>query len=193
MKKALVFVSGLTLSLFLLAACGAGNTSRSTETNIETPTPMPMSETSIQQTRPVDETKRAGKEGYGFVSVPNDWVAFIDPNAAPDAIQFSDAAGKNIITLTAAYNPEADPEDVLNAYANSMEEGGAEGITGASVSLNGISALQIYGFYVEEDICLVAWAFQTDDGYMHLISAEGLMDRVMDVVGYLESTYALDA
>ena len=138
------------------------------------------------------DTKRIGKENYGYVDIPKTWIEFVDVDVEADIVQYTDAGG-SIITLAAAFNPDADPEIIMNAYAAQMEDEGAESVIGVRGSLNGIEAVQVYGVYTSENLLLVAWAFKSDDGYMHIISAEGPPDKIVDVVSYLETSYALEA
>lgn len=147
---------------------------------------------SMEESISAQETKRVGQDIYGYVSIPENWVNFINEGAQEDSIQFSDPTGSDIITLSAALNPEQDPKAVLNAVAESMVSEGAEDVTGATVSLNGIDAVQVYGYYASEDIFFIAWAFLSEDGYMHFVSAEGSISTITTVVDYLESTYSLE-
>jgi len=145
--------------------------------------------------------KRVGGEGYGFFDIPENWVNFFDPQTAGEdnVIQFSDILGQNIITVR--YMPAtpdlATPEEMLGAVAEYMASMGGDGITGARVDLNGIDALQVYGFFQYDGTSMVVWGFASDGGTLHQIVAEGPIEgaigTILDTVNYLESSFALES
>ena len=144
------------------------------------------------ETKNDGETKKVGKENYGFVEVPSEWVDFKDVDL-PDGtavIQYSDPAGSSIITMNMAMNFEQSAEDAAQGVAMKLQNDGVNA-TGATVQLGGYTAYQLYGMYENEGIILVTWIFKDENNTLHYISAEGKGNDVLDVVGYLEKTYSL--
>ena len=59
----------------------------------------------------------------------------------------------------------------------------------ATVSLGGVEAYQIYGYYPADDQWLVIWLFDSPyDDYIHYVSAEFLSDN-MDLFSMVENSY----
>lgn len=142
------------------------------------------------------DTKRVGDDYYGYVSIPENWVTFIDIGLnyeETDELKYPmqwSYADVNIITLN--YLPASyDPKDAASAIALKNESDGMEDMITATVTLIGETAYQVYGYYPNENLYLVAWVFSGSDGVTHIISAEGLPDSVADVVEIIENTYSL--
>ncbi|TYQ17935.1 UNVERIFIED_CONTAM: hypothetical protein Cloal_0327 [Acetivibrio alkalicellulosi] len=136
--------------------------------------------------------KRVGEKNYGFVDIPSDWVKFNDVNVEEEIIQYSDLSSKSIITLNAWKAGDENAKDVASSIWARMEDEGAIGIEGAFVELAEHSSYQVYGLYPEDEIILVAWAFKTDDGYMHYVSIESTMDDVFELVNMIEESFSLE-
>lgn len=140
-------------------------------------------------------TVRVGAENYGFIDVPDTWVTFTDEKAASlsglSVKQYSDASGKNIITLNCSES-QTDPKSAASSCWNQMEQEGASDIHGATVTLDGCETYQVYGYYADEDIVLVIWIFFDDDGMLHYISAEGPADSISSTVKIIEKTFSLE-
>lgn len=138
-------------------------------------------------------TVRTGAENYGFVDVPNTWVTFTDQETASlsglSVKQYSDAAGKNIITLNCSES-QTEPKSAASSCWTQMEQEGASDIHGATVTLDGYESYQVYGYYADEDIVLVIWIF-SDGTMLHYVSAEGPADSVSDTVKMIENTFSL--
>ena len=67
---------------------------------------------------------------------------------------------------------------------------GAEGVTGAEVTLNGEPAYQIYGYYAFDNSVLVTWMFEGPNGNVYYISAEAPTSTIMKTVEIIEKTYS---
>jgi len=145
-----------------------------------------------EKDEPAQEMQRVGEENYGFWDIPSSWQPFTELDAHPDdiMIQYSDPTGSQIITVRYFEDFGSSPEEVLNSQGAYMESLGGEGIQGARVSLNGIEAIQIYGFFPEET-AMVTWAFESGENLLHVIIAEGPIPEIFDTVGYLEKSYAI--
>lgn len=137
------------------------------------------------------ETKKVGKERYGFVEVPSYWKDFKDVDLPNDTtvIQYSDPSGSSIITMDVTENYEYDIENTANQGAQIMQNEGAV-VEGAKVNIGGYEAYQVYGYYENDGKILVAWYFKDENNALHYLSAEGKLYDVSDVVEYVENTYS---
>lgn len=131
--------------------------------------------------------KKVGTKEYGYVNVPKEWVNFKDLNPNT-SFQVSSKDGSQIISLNIFKDAgkDADVETYANIVATNMETQGAKDLRGAKVSLGKYQTLQVYGAYKEGKYFVVAWIFKAEDGKYHYISAEGGIDRITDVVSYIE-------
>lgn len=68
-----------------------------------------------------------------------------------------------------------------------MENGGAKDIKGAQVKIKEYDALQVYGYYENGSYLVVAWLFESEDGKIRYIAAEGTKEGIMEAVGYIEN------
>lgn len=133
------------------------------------------------------EFKRVGEVGYSFVDIPTEWVNFQDIGSDLELIQYSDLTGTSIITLYVIENPPNNPEQAATNSWGAMEQGGATGIQGAMVELDGYETYQVYGVYENMGMMLVTYHFEDDEGRLHYISAESFQDNIMEVIGYVET------
>ena len=141
------------------------------------------------------KTKQVGAGKYGFLTVPDTWKNFTDPDAASitgDPVkQYCDETGKLIITLNCTEDPQTDAKSAASSCWSQMEQDGAADIQGATVQIADCEAYQVYGYYTDDDVMLVIWVFTDSDGILHYISAEGPIDSVMDAVKLVEKTFTL--
>ncbi len=125
------------------------------------------------------KTKVVGEPLYGYVDVPTDWTNFKDINGG-HSIQFSYLT-KYIVTLD-----YVDPNQqgvTLDAkklastlMTTSQDDENIEGVTGATVTIGKdkkYTAYQVYMYYKSEDIYLVTYWFDGEDGYIHYVAIEG--------------------
>lgn len=197
-----------------LVACGGGSSTQA-EPTPEPATQEQTTEQTTQETTSSDQanaaesqqtsgtsaqatdTKRVGKEGVGFVTIPSDWVSFKDVEGGTD-VQFSSPDTSCIITLN-TFDMSTVPEDqratfdamaAANAVGNNIAaDEGVEDVQGATVTLAGRTAYQIYAAYSDGSF-LVTWSLADDDGVIHYVAAEGPSDSIMDVVEMVEGSYS---
>ena len=137
-----------------------------------------------------EETRRVGRDGYGFISIPTYWVNFQNINSPNVDVAFSDPTGRAIINLF-LFDDSFEPRIFLSAVTYGMENDGAEDITSAMVTLDGMEVYQVYGYYPSSNSWLVAWAFTGNDGNLRFITAEAPFNEILDVVRIIENTYSL--
>jgi hypothetical protein len=132
------------------------------------------------------DTKKVGTPEYGYVNVPTDWANFIDVDGTT-SFQVSKVDQSEIISLNIFEGPEeAKLEDFANSVAINMEGNGGKDIKAAKVKIKDQDALQVYGSYDNGTYFVVAWVFETEDGKVHYIAAEGTKDTILEAVGYIE-------
>lgn len=138
------------------------------------------------------ETRKIGIENYGFIEVPAYWVNFKDVDLPTDTtvIQYSDPSGSSIITMNISKNYEQDAQVSADKSFLNMKNEGVD-VEGARVNIGGYEAYQVYGCYEDEGIVFVSWHFKDENNTLHYVAAEGKVDDIMDVVGYIEKTYSL--
>ena len=143
------------------------------------------------------KTQQLGAEKYGFITAPDTWKPFSDPDASSitgGALkQYCDETGKLIITLNCTESPQTDAKSAASSCWAQMEDDGASDIQGATVQIADCEAYQVYGYYTEDDVMLVIWVFTDQSGVLHYISAEGPIDSVMSAVKLVEKTFTLSA
>lgn len=119
----------------------------------------------------INENKRVGSSEYGYITVPNNWVNFIDLNGN-DALQYS-YANVYIATIYAIDIEQVDAYTYANGIMYNMENEGVQHLMGATVELGKYTAYQIYGYYSSDNTWLVVWIFEAEDKKTHFISIEG--------------------
>jgi len=164
------------------------------EAIIYTPEPAtPEPDDSDAEDTLVSPMQRVGNENHGFFYIPDVWVEFRELDAHPDdnMIQFSDITGTNIITVRYVSAIDAPSlETIANNSAAYMENIGAEEVHGATVELNGIDSLQVYGFWPDRT-AQVTWIFEYGEN-IHIISAEGPFETIFQTVSFLESSFSFE-
>lgn len=172
-----------------------------TETTTDTPaTTDEQSTTEPEEAPPITATQdmqRIGSDEYGYMSVPADWVKFVDIDGN-NSIQYCDTSRSYIVSLNIfdLTNVPEEERESFGAYeaASSVwyniEDGGGQDVTGATVALAGQTAYQVYAYYPDDDSYLVTWSLADEGGTIHYVAAEGPGDNIMAVVQLVEDTYS---
>ena len=119
----------------------------------------------------VQEGKRVGSDEFGYITIPENWVNFIDVDGN-STLQYS-YANIYIATLYAVSTTQIDAYNYASNIMNKLKSEGVQNVQGATVNVGKYSAYQVYGYYANENIWLVCWFFETEDGKTHYISIEG--------------------
>lgn len=119
----------------------------------------------------VHEGKRVGSNEFGYITIPENWVKFVDVDEN-DTLQYS-YANIYIATLYAVPTTQIDAYNYASNIMTNLKSEGAENVQGSTVNVGKYSAYQVYGYYSSENIWLVCWFFETEDGKTHYISVEG--------------------
>ncbi len=133
-------------------------------------------------------TKEIGDEKFGYMQVPEDWIRFVELGADESVplYQFSSPDQVSVVTMSYAENTNA--QALANVYYQYMTDNAVDGLTGATVTLDGKTAYQVYGYFTDANKVLVTWTFDGDDGLTHSLSIES---QDYDIIS-LSGTYTLN-
>lgn len=138
-----------------------------------------------------EDTQRIGSVENGYTDLPGDYVKFEDPSLGSDFLQYSDTTGTNIVTL-GHYSDELSAHSYASAILASFQQDSEmdqSSVTGATVTLDGCDAYQVYGYYPDEDLFLVVWLLDSpEDDYIHYIAVEFTSEN-FDLFEMVEDTY----
>ncbi len=216
MKKILICIV-MSLALITLGACG--NKGTATDTTDETTnaadagdTADAAEETDTTGTTAADaagstgeytgETQEIGSDTLGYMAVPADWVQYEGEGSAT-SLQYASEDSRVIVSMDvidkSVFSQEEQDKLTAETAAQSiwttLDQGGVKQIKGAKVQLAGYDAFQVYGAYTQgaDDTSgiIINWVFESEDGTIHVVSAEGATETVMTGVTQIESTYKL--
>lgn len=104
------------------------------------------------------ELKQGGSKEDGYIKIPASYVNFQEEEVE-GLTQYCDPTGTNIITLD--FYEGINYEDAANNMVYYMQEDeNVEGLSGATVMINGYNAKQIYCHYIDDDKFLVIWMIE---------------------------------
>ncbi|MCR5845836.1 MAG: hypothetical protein K6G78_04625 [bacterium] len=193
--KSLVVCMLAALTALALAACGSSGSGGGSGSGGNGGGSAPAGNS------PNEQTQTIGNSDVGHVTIPASWVEFDDVDVDDDAgiIQYC-GDPSTIITLSAGPASNAGDltgfnsasEKIANViYADMVDEVGEENVEGASVTLAGQQAYQVYGAYPDGTF-LVNWVLEDSAGNVHFVSAEGTADTIEEAVGYVEGSYTFN-
>lgn len=138
------------------------------------------------------DTQTIGNSEMGYLDIPADFLKFEDVVGNTD-LQYSDKTATTIFTLNTLGDEDPDTLDLeagAQALAKRLEDQGAQGLTGARVTVAGkYDAVQVYGYWPEDDTFLVVDLFKTSKRGIYL-AVEFPSDNA-DIINYLD-TYRED-
>ncbi len=149
------------------------------------------SDTGYDDSSVSEDCQRIGSVETGYVDVPADYVKFTDSSLTDEYVQYSDVTGTNIVTMT-YYDDSISAKTYAGVMLAAFEEDpeiDPSSVTGATVTLDGCEAFQVYGYYPEEDLFLVVWLLDSpEDDYIHYVAVEFTSDNY-DLFEMVENTY----
>ena len=117
------------------------------------------------------EGQRIGSKEYGFISVPKDWVKFIDVDGN-STIQYS----YGITWISTIFSLDANITDAQN-YAtvvySKLSDDGVSDLKAETEKVNGSKAYKVYGYYTDEGKWLVCWFIDGKNDKTYYIAVEG--------------------
>lgn len=144
--------------------------------SIETTSATTSESTAATQTTSASPVSVLGNDTVGHIALTQgNWGSWTeaggyDPIITSHEAAFNTATG-SIINVQ-VWDTDITPEQAAQASMQRMDtEDHAAGVTGAQVTIGGVSAVQTYGLY-PDGTYLVSWFFRTDDGVFHYISVE---------------------
>lgn len=201
-KKTIISLLSLCAIFGLLTACGSGkkkqaNDTRTTEMTHQSTTESASSTIHSDVQLDLKGMQQIGKEGYGYLYVPDNWLPFTDLDGS-DTYQYT-REGYNIVTLY-SYTKEdlavekIDQLAVKNAatsYYYGMESSNIyENLTASMSEVAGREAYQVYGTVKSDGKILCAWFFKTEkNDKVYLVSLEGDKETLNQVLPYIEGTW----
>ena len=113
----------------------------------------------------------SGGVEYGFISVPKDWVKFIDVDGN-STIQYS----YGITWISTIFSLDVNITDAQN-YAtvvySKLSDDGVSDLKAETEKVNGYKAYKVYGYYTDEGKWLVCWFIDGKNDKTYYIAVEG--------------------
>ena len=172
---------------FNASAIGSETASNSSsETSSEKTSSETFSSSSSSGFAPISgETQTVGNSEIGYLDIPADFIKFIDVVPNTD-LQYSDKSTTTIFTMNTIDTDPAYIESAAQIIAKRMQDNGAKGVTGAHVTVaEKYEAIQVYGYWSEDDSFLVTDLFEAD-GRLIYLSVEFPSENI-DIVSYLDT------
>ena len=164
----------IMLAFGMLTSCGTGGQETAQETpsdNIDMPLNLG------------DDVKRVGDAEFGFITIPEDWINFMDIgmlNAEIPHIGFKSLDGViiNLINYGIIYgiNLEQFMEDTGSEFERAV--------------IDGHEAFRVVEYF-EDWGYLYGWYFADSNEYFRLITVEGPSDYIQAAVAIVEQTFAI--
>lgn len=111
-----------------------------------------------------------GNDEFGYMKAPGKFVTFVDVDGS-DTLQYSN--GSYIVSMYALKSEHKAKDYADGAYSNALEDSTQTKVTGATVKVGKYTAYQVYSYFTDDNIWLVRWYFDTEDGYYRYIAIEG--------------------
>jgi len=129
-------------------------------------------------------TKRVGEDDYGYITIPSDWVGYLDAGMAQAGIAhvgFMSFDGF-IINLATYGRTTTSLEQVIkgSTLGNSRK-----------TKIDGFEAYQLNGYFDVDDTYLYVWYFFDNNSNLRYISAEGPAHRVTEAIEIVEKIFSL--
>lgn len=179
----------LLFLMSLLFSCGDNNSeNRNTATTTKQESNSGNTETKDKAENTVQGT-RYGSDTVGYVTKPENWLEFTDPNSSPTAVQLSidpvNIVTLDIISKDGKANSEKAAYVLMQKYLN--EGIPKENITLDPVDVNGYQGTSLTIKYKDGTIMIVNCIDY--DGKVYFISMEGLQNRqtLMEMAKVIET------
>ncbi len=121
------------------------------------------------------QDKVVGNDTNGYITVPGDWVNYVDSQNADNAmIQFSSKDKKYIVTLVYYTETNINPYSGAAAIAKSLKDEGCTDLKAAKITLTDANyeTYIVSGVYPDKTV-MVTYFFEAEDGVTHCIMVEG--------------------
>ena len=209
MKNKIVLSSVTLLSALMVAACGNGEkktaeTAAAPTTEATTTAPTTTAPTtaagasSTEKKVSFEDTQRVGREEYGYINVPKDWVAYQDKNTGTQ-FQFSSPDKYNVLSMK-AYTKDAikvkddekfGAELLANRLYNNWENNKqVKQVQGVKTKFAGEQAFLVKVVFTDGKY-MYEWIFQKGEK-VYDVALEGTADTINTLRPFFEQSFGLD-
>ena len=209
MKNKIVLSSVTLLSALMVAACGNGEkktaeTAAAPTTEATTAAPTTTAPTtaagasSTEKKVSFEDTQRVGREEYGYINVPKDWVAYQDKNTGTQ-FQFSSPDKYNVLSMK-AYTKDAikvkddekfGAELLANRLYNNWENNKqVKQVQGVKTKFAGEQAFLVKVVFTDGKY-MYEWIFQKGEK-VYDVALEGTADTINTLRPFFEQSFGLD-
>jgi hypothetical protein len=134
-------------------------------------------------------TKRVGRDAFGYVTVPGNWIDYLDAEmslAGIDHIGFISLEG--IIINLVRYGARVTPLDQLVA---SLPAVAMESTEVKKTTISSLEAYQNVRYFEYDNTFLSTWYFYDNNSILRYISAEGPYDKKDEAIALVENTFSM--
>ena len=209
MKNKILLTSVTLLSALMVAACGNGEkktaeTAAAPTTEATTAAPKTTAPTtaagasSTEKKVSFEDTQRVGREEYGYINVPKDWVAYQDKNTGTQ-FQFSSPDKYNVLSMK-AYTKDAikvkddekfGAELLANRLYNNWENNKqVKQVQGVKTKFAGEQAFLVKVVFTDGKY-MYEWIFQKGEK-VYDVALEGTADTINTLRPFFEQSFGLD-
>ena len=209
MKNKILLCSVTLLSALMVAACGNGEkktaeTAAAPTTEATTAAPTTTAPTtaagasSTEKKVSFEDTQRVGREEYGYINVPKDWVAYQDKNTGTQ-FQFSSPDKYNVLSMK-AYTKDAikvkddekfGAELLANRLYNNWENNKqVKQLQGVKTKFAGEQAFLVKVVFTDGKY-MYEWIFQKGEK-VYDVALEGTADTINTLRPFFEQSFGLD-
>ena len=202
-NKTKTVIVSLLIALLLSSCANASDNNTTPLDVVANPTPEPATISTEPATKTPEEaalpdetplgSKRVGEKNYGFITIPDTWVNFIDAGAAQAGrkqVAYASLDGL-IIILDYFKSPGATPEQLAKNMAERIVNSGAENIEVNTTKIEEADAYQVSSYFAFDDTNLYVWFFSDKGGDIHYISVEGPVEKITFAIDIVEQTFSL--
>ena len=209
MKNKILLCSVTLLSALMVAACGNGEkktaeTAAAPTTEATTAAPTTTAPTtaagasSTEKKVSFEDTQRVGREEYGYINVPKDWVAYQDKNTGTQ-FQFSSPDKYNVLSMK-VYTKDAikvkddekfGAELLANRLYNNWENNKqVKQVQGVKTKFAGEQAFLVKVVFTDGKY-MYEWIFQKGEK-VYDVALEGTADTINTLRPFFEQSFGLD-
>ena len=210
MKNKILLGSVTLLSALMVAACGNGEkktaeTAAAPTTEVTTVAPTTTAPTttasasSTEKKVSFEDTQRVGREEYGYINVPKDWVAYQDKNTGTQ-FQFSSPDKYNVLSMKAYTKDAIELKDgekfgaelIANHFYDNWENNKeVKQIQGVKAKFAGEQAFLMKVVFTDGKY-MYEWVFQKGEK-VYDVALEGTADTINTLRPVLEQSFGLDS
>ena len=209
MKNKILLSSVTLLSALMVAACGNGEkktaeTAAAPTTEATTAAPTTTAPTtaagasSTEKKVSFEDTQRVGREEYGYINVPKDWVAYQDKNTGTQ-FQFSSPDKYNVLSMKAytkdvikvkedeKFGAELLANRLYNNWENNKQ---VKQVQGVKTKFAGEQAFLVKVVFTDGKY-MYEWIFQKGEK-VYDVALEGTADTINTLRPFFEQSFGLD-